>query len=314
MLILFVYFTIISIINNFLLFPFLLLSKKLNSKLYLYIGNIYLFGLSFIIKYFHNSKLYIKNKHLFDENINKLIIQNHQSEFDYFFGYMLFFINNLSFNLKMIISYHVYYILPGIGLYNILLDAILIKFNKTDLNRLDKLKIKDNDIVYLYPEGYVIHKKTKEKSDNYCLKNNIEKTKNVLYPKTTGLNIITKNNNIKDIYVLCTHYSDFLPNDINHKIFTTQIPKKIYIDIQKYEINDIKETTVQIFRNIDKSFNNKNYDDYKLINLTLKEFLCFLFNIILFIFGIYLLYNYHIVKFYFLIQFILYYVYLYFFI
>jgi len=89
----------------------------------------------------------------------KLLIQNHQSEFDYILIYFAFVYNNCSnINLKMIMGKRVYYIFLGIGLIVKLLDGTYISSdNKTNIKNLNNIKVKNNDWLLIYPEGYLSH-------------------------------------------------------------------------------------------------------------------------------------------------------------
>jgi hypothetical protein len=330
------YMGIISTINTIIVLPLILLGIFLNKmnkyynipyfehthKIYTIYANIFLSGISGILKYFYGTEIFVENIKLLDELIDSnrssgnIIVQNHQTEFDYLFGYALL-IKNMKLNyhnLKMIMGYHVYVMLAGIGLISILSNSILIRYNRNkDEHDIKLCEIKKNDIVYLFPEGCVYNKNNKEKSDKYCDKNNIEKTKNCLYPKTGALEILNINNNINHIYSFCTQYDSILPCDKNHTLFNTKMPKQVYIKIEKHTVdNTIQETTIDVFRKMDKYMDkNINIDNYVKIDNTYSELFYLFIFLFIFAVGCYSLVQYNFVRYYFISVLAIYYIYLY---
>ena len=134
-LLLLLYFEFVSLINIYTTFPFIYIIKKYNPKICYFLYNSYLYSLLFIVKWTYNCKIYLKNEELiydFNKNDNiRLLVQNHQTEFDFLFGYIFFgFIDISKINLRMIMTKKIYYYLPGIGLGNFLLEGILINDNR----------------------------------------------------------------------------------------------------------------------------------------------------------------------------------------
>ena len=157
-------------------------------------------------------------------------------------------------------------------------------------NILNKCRIFSNDWVYLYPEGNVYCEKSKDSNDKFCKENNIQPTKNCLYPRFGALDIISKNNPINTIYTLCTQYDNLKPSKKYPTLLNHQLPNNIYINIMEKHVDDMMQDTIKIFRNIDNYLNNEiDITSYSVMKKNTLELGCLIFHILLFCYNIYLL-------------------------
>ena len=210
----------------------------------------------------------------------------------------------------------VYYYLPGIGLGGLMSGGVIVSSNaKNNLKNLNKLIIKPFDWVCIYPEGFLSHKSNKKKSDLYCEKNNLQSNKYSLYPKTTGIEILAKNNKIKSIFSIYTHYEKLAPISKPYRLLDTSIPKNIYLNLKLTEVDSLNLTSkiIDIFKQMDKSYDNSintNYAKYEKMDTQDDSIYCFIFQITLMIINLYLLYNYYTIQIVFIGEIIIYYGYL----
>jgi hypothetical protein len=329
------YLLFITFINNFFLLPFVLIGSLFTKKIITLYTNINYICISGLLKYYYNISVYIENikiayelcnapesiKLVYQqdskqiENDTSIIILNHLTQFD-FVTLTLFssFSKNILFpNTRGIIYYFAYIYLPGIGILSYLNKGVMISFNKIkNFLNLEKCKINKNDLIYLYPEGNVYCTKMKNSVDKYCDDNNIERMKNCLYPRSGALDILHKNNNIKNIYSVCMQYDNIKPCGKYHTLSNTKLPNKVYFKFNKHELNgeNINKKTVDIFREFDNEL-DKNIDEskYLLIGKSYIELFCMIFFALLFITACYYIINYNYVLLYYVIATILYYVY-----
>jgi hypothetical protein len=107
-------------------------------------------------------------------------------------------------------------------------------------------------VIVLFPEGDIYRSKNVDKSDGYCVKNNIKKFDNVLCPKVKAYDIIVKH---------------FEPEQINlsqliYKNYNTFIKYRDFLNIcSKYPSCDVyltawekENTLMDIWRKLDTSF------------------------------------------------------------
>lgn len=314
----------ISNINVILAYPILYISKFFTNRLFNFYYNTYAYSVAPIIKYYYKTKFYIQNKDVFEELLSddydkskSILIQNHLSQLDFIFLHAILSLKNsiTNINLKSVTHFYSYLASPGFGMICYLSNAIMITYNKIkNIILLNKCKIKNNDILFLCPEGNVFSKENKKSNDKYCDENNINKMKNCLYPRLGAIEILQKKNNIDTIFVMCTQYDNIKPSGKYHTLLNTELPRKVYIKFDKYKTDDkICEKTVEIFRNID-NYLDKEIDEseYTILPLNKLEIFSLLFHLFVFMCGISALYNYNILFIYIIFVYIVYYTFLYF--
>ena len=358
-LLLLLYFEFISL-NIFIIYPTIYLLNLFDKKLKKIYINSYFIGLVFIINWIYDVKLYVKNqdfiKNMFDKyqnnkhndkyenkNNKNIFIQNHQTEFDFIIIMMVLshypeYIHNILF--RFIMTEKVYYFFPGIGLGNILAGGSIITNNKNkNINRLNNMKLSEYESFFIFPEGFLSHKENKIKSDLYCNNNGYNIFPYTLYPKSTGIEILTKNNKIDYLYTLSVHYNNLKHFEKAYRIYNTEIPKTIFLEINKEKldydkdlcINDlclkdlcikdlcikdlcIKDIVLNSFKKINESFDKKDYTNFMITNKNYTQLLCFIIHMCIFCFINYLFICNHIFFYLFLLNLFLYYFYIIFFI
>jgi len=324
----------ISLVNTVFMLPIILL-LMLFEKIYNYLEpndisentfllkwtNSFLINISGSLKYLYNTKLHIKNNELIDElfnsdTSNSIIVQNHLSQFD-FLSVALFLshYNNIpSINMKMLSYYPLYLGLPGFGMVCYLINSIMITDNKQkNIKVIEDCKINKNDWLWFYPEGNVFCKKAKDINDTYCDKNKIDTMKNCMYPRLGGVEILQKQNKVNTIYSIGTQYDNIKPCDKYHTMINCDIPKNIYIDLNKHTVtkDTISNKTVEIFKDIDTLLDKKiNENEYVTEEGNSTEILCMTFHILFFMLCCYMMYNHKSLFKYFIIVTVIYYIYL----
>lgn len=131
-------------------------------------------------------------------------------------------------------------------------------------------KYEDLELIGLAPEGNILTRENYEKSANYCMKNNIQVFKNVLYPRFVAfhgiISALRKTNKLGKIYVTTAYFPDETEMPTDHDTDSTfgkfsitsllifrKIPK-IYWKTDEREIKDdedIDEWLINQFREID---------------------------------------------------------------
>lgn len=283
-------------------------------------------GQNFIIKYIYKSQIYVLGYELmenYDKDFStKIFVQNHIMEHDFLFASVIFgdYYVSPNINTKAITLKQIYAILPGLCLISYLLGGKPLSKNKA-LQHMSNIKLNPSDILIIYPEGQLLHTKTKLLSDNYCEKNNITIFNNVTCPKTTGIKILHSNVKIDNIYILTVKYFDILKSNMMRKtILNTKFPKNTFIQITKHKVSDSIETDIMnIYRKMDSildlplDINNiHNYENVIKIKLTSIDICSFMLNITIFIILINILYYNIWFRYVYLIQTIIYYIWLYF--
>ena len=326
----------------YLNFGLLLLSIPILSIQFLFYKKKYLINLfknivdstiSFFIYNVLFTNIYINSQRNFemitnDHGRQKIVISNHLSELDFFL--CLLFVNNIknyinteiSFISKKMIGYYLIYF----GIYGTLTNDIFIERNfEKDANKLSK-KL-DFNIMFMFPEGTCFTKDRKQKSDEYCNKNNLQIYKYHLYPRMTGISEIIKNNpKISCLYDITIIY-DNIPKKkygnhyslINY-INKNSLPQKVYININKYNIHYNKEDLVEkiedIYKNKDNFIKNFDVDNNNFVPLKYNYYIGFInFNLMNFVClsSIYLFCKYNYIKYTYISEIIIFYIFFYFF-
>jgi 1-acyl-sn-glycerol-3-phosphate acyltransferase len=312
-------------------------------KYFILIKNILICSISFITKKILFPNIYVNSNNVINfNNFNNhydivgnknLIISNHPMELDFLLG-CIFYNNTNLFNTNIgIAKKYIGYQIPTLGFFGLLTGDIFLHRNiNFDVNKLSK-KINFNSML-IYPEGTCFNKNRKLISDNYCDINNLPKFKYHLYPRITGIDLILSNNpDIKYIYDLTIIYDEIKKNNYNSHYNTAnyllskfKIPNKIFIQISKYKIkkykNDIKnKSNAKMIENI-YFIKDKWIDKFDLVcnnfipikyNYS-KGLMCFLFVNFVSICSIYLMIELNFIKYLYIIQLIIYYVYFYIFV
>lgn len=342
---------ILFYINFFLSISFipsicLYLYNPIESKKYFtLIKNIIICSISFIVKQLLFPNIYVNSNNVIDfnkfnnnsnldlvENKN-LLISNHPMELDFLIGSIFFNDTNL-FNKNIGVSKKmVGYQIPILGFFGLFSGDIFLQRNiNVDINKLNT-KLNFN-LMLLYPEGTCFNKQRKIISDNYCMINNLPKFKYHLYPRITGIDLILTNNpDIKNIYDLTIIYDEIKKNNykshyntLNYLLSKLKIPNKIFIQVSKYNIHKYKcdmkkKSNAKMIENIYLS-KDEYIDNFDLIcnnfipikyNLK-KGFICFLFVNFVCICSIYLFTKFNFIRYLYITQLIIYYLYFYIFV
>jgi 1-acyl-sn-glycerol-3-phosphate acyltransferase len=280
-------------------------------------------------------KIYINDINMF-ENIFKnkqqnIIISNHLTELD--FIVLAILLNNKKvFSAKIcgIVKKSVGFMIFFVGFIGFMTGDIFLN-RKIEL---DMYKLKNKitcDLIALFPEGTCFNKDRKKISDQYCAKNNLPVFKYHLYPRITGIKTIIQNNhNFKNIYDFTIVYEniDKKKYGTHYNIFyylfsNNNLPKKIYINISKYNLEQnnskdyIDKKIENIYYNKDKfvkKFDIHNNKFYLFNYNNTNGFISFLIINLISLFSIYLFYNYRFVRYLYLLEFIFFYLYFYFYV
>ncbi len=333
-----IYFLFFINYSTFLLFiPSLILYYYFpNTHFILFIlKNLFWTSSSFFSKNVLFPKIYINDMNMLDNIINNknqnIIISNHLSELDFII--LAIVLNNkniFSTKINGLIKKSIGYVIYFVGLYGYMTgDVFLNRKIESDLYKLQNNF--SSNIIALFPEGTCFNENKKKISDQYCLKNNLPIFKYHIYPRTTGIKTILQNNcNFKNIYDFTIIYDniDKKKYGLHYNIFhylasNNNLPKKIYINITKYNleynnsINYIDNKIQSIYFNKDEFI--KKFDIYnnkfQLFNYNYTNgFFSFLIINLISILSIYLFYNYKFVKYLYSIEFVFFYLYFYFFV
>lgn len=323
-----IYLFILYLFNILLIFPLVSVLNLLCPKTGFMIKNLFTSSLSFVIKYFMKTNVYVNSNVLFNElsdNKNKILISNHITEIDFLFK--SFIINNFNnyYNNTFITTSKkiVGYFLLGPSMISVLSKEIYLNRNICKDNEI----LSSNNLatlLLLYPEGTCFTREKKINSDIYVNKNNLHLFKYHIYPRITGLKTIIYNNDYNFIYDITIIY-DTIPKEkygdkftfykfLYNKIF----PHKVFMHIKKYEIDNNKLATddnyienllVKIYKNKDKIILSFDIENNKFENIKYNLY-AGLFNTILFITlsmsSIYLFYKFTFVKIFYIMQIIAY--------
>jgi len=293
--------------------------------------NIIWSSISFITHMLVFKNIYVDSNEFLDfisSNTHKpnIIISNHLLDLDFLIHNIIFTNTPLNSTNNGLAKKTVGYQLPICGFFGILTgDIFLHRKAELDIHKLNK-KIYLNNLL-LYPEGTCYTKEKKMISDNYCNKNKLIKFNYHLYPRITGLKtIIQTNKNIKYIYDTTLVYDNISHNKygkhytIFSYIYNSHLfPNKIFIKTQKYKINEnnIEKQIEQIFYHKDKFVEEFNCNSNKFIPIKYNYFKglgCFIITNLLTIISIWLFIRFSFIRYLYLGEFILYYVYFFFFI
>ena len=288
-------------------------------------------SISFISYMLIFKNIYIdSNEYINDIQLNiskpKILISNHIIDLD-FIIYSIIFSNTplKSINIgmaKKIVGYQ----LPICGYLGILTgDIFLHRKIEMDIFKLNKKINFDN--LLIFPEGTCFTEGRKLISDNYCDKNKLIKFNYHLYPRMTGITtIIQSNKDIKYIYDFTLIYDKINPENYgkHYGIFSyicnsIDFPNKVFIKTNKYKINNInmEKQIEKIFYHKDKFIEEFNCNHNKFIPIKynyVRGFGCFVGTNLLVMISIWLFAKFSFVKYLYIGELILYFIYFFFFI
>ncbi|KAI9021006.1 acyltransferase-domain-containing protein [Phycomyces nitens] len=144
--------------------------------------------------------------------------------------------------------------LPVYGMGMQYFDFIFLKRKLAD----DKDTIQDNLMrskevnlpmwLLLFPEGTVISKKMRDRSEAYAKKNDLKDNQYTLLPRSTGLRLSTEalGDSVEWLYDMTIGYSGVGSNDIPEDVYTIQgifffgkYPKKVHVHIRRFAVKTI---------------------------------------------------------------------------
>ena len=209
-----------------ILYTLVYISYTYNIQRYIIINDIktifqtYFKYLFIINKYLHNWSIEIEEtinyKKEFNNNNKLLVILNHPKILDGLFVYN-YLINKYPEHFVLFIIKKELINIPLIGkfIHNnfICLERNLNRDKPYLIEQINKyMNIHNKLIIVIFPEGTTFCKETKQKSDNWCNKNNYEKYNNLLCPRISGTKIIYDTFKPDLILNNTIYYMD----DINH--------------------------------------------------------------------------------------------------
>ncbi|CAO3632226.1 unnamed protein product [Cunninghamella blakesleeana] len=181
-----------------------------------------------------------------------IFISNHQIYADWMYIWFIAYLAKAHGCLKIMLKNSLKY-LPFFGQGMQLIDFIFMKRRLVDdkdniIRNLERSK-KGNWPMWLvlFPEGTVISKEMREKSQAFAQKNNMEDNLYTLLPRSTGLQLCanTLGDSVEWMYDLTIGYPGIEPGDIPEDtlrlkhIFTGKGPSKIHVHIRRYHISEL---------------------------------------------------------------------------
>lgn len=326
-----IYLFFLYLFNVLLVFPIISLINLVFPKTGFMLKNSFTSSLSFFIKYFMKTNIYVNDNNLFKElsnNKNKILISNHISELDFLFN--SFIVNNFGnyYNNTFIATSKkmIGYFLLGPSILSVLSKDIYLNRN---IGKDTEILSSNNNatLLLIYPEGTCFSKNKKLQSDNYVNKNNLYLFKYHVYPRITGLQTIITNNDYDFIYDITIIYNTIPKEKYGEEytfykyLYNYVFPQQVFLHIKKYEIDNRKFVTddkyvekllVKIYKNKDKIISSFDVNNNKFVNID-YNFYSGLINSVLFgllsILSVYLFYQYAFIKILYLMQIVFYFIY-----
>ena len=252
----------------------------------------YFVNLNLMLYHICGVRIYIHGD-ISDELIsNAIYICNHRSKFDGLVIYSV--LHTLHVDLKLIMKNSIRYI-PIVG-------SILMNFGNIPImrNREGSSQLKnamenistEEKAIMIFPEGRTMSLKNKKMNDDYCMKNNLPIYQNLLTPRITGIDIISKMTGYVDMYDMTIMYSfPELEKNVCHSypdIFFA-FPQKIDLFFEHHKIYDLENQLKDIFAKKDKILTVMPCNlSNRLVKFNLYE--CFIGFLLVFIFYIFLWY------------------------
>lgn len=284
-------------------------------------------SISFISHMLLFKNIYVDSNQYINEiknnsNESNIIISNHILDLDFLIYNLIISNTSLNSNNIGLAKKLVGYQLPILGFMGIFTgDIFLNRKIDLDINKLNK-KINFNNIL-IFPEGTCFNNERKKISDNYCDKNKLIKFNYHLYPRITGIKtIILNNKNTKYIYDFTLIYDKITTNEYgyNYNIFKylyniNNFPNNVFLKINKYKIKNnikIENQLENIFYSKDKFIEKFNCNNNKYIPIQynyFKGFTCFIGTNLLTIISIYIFYKFNFIKYFYTFEFLLFYIY-----
>lgn len=303
--------------SSLILFTPVTLLNFYNQNIGFAIKNMFYVSLSFCLKYFLKTEVFINSNKaaidLINEDRQVIVIQNHFSEIDYMF--VSYFLTNFK-NFFQVFRYKMIFVAKklvgnifiGVGIFSLLSKDIYLH---RDINS-DYEKITSNnnaDLLYIFPEGTCFNYFTKKISDKFTKKNNLVKFKYHLYPRITGIHTIMKSHpNYNIVYDFTVMFDTVNKKDLFdiHKyydfVFKYDFPSRVFININKYKINldnNFDQRLEHIYSKKDNFIKNfdVNQNKFKKIKFHFEmSFTCFIFSNLITFISLFLYWKYDFVR------------------
>ncbi len=301
------------LMSSLMLFTPITLLNIYNQNIGFAIKNMFYISVSFCLKYFLNTEVFINSNRaaldLINENRQVIIIQNHFSEIDYMF--VSYFLTNFK-NFYQVFRYKMIFVAKklvgnifiGLGIFSLLSkDLYLNRDIKSDYTKISSNN--NANLLYIFPEGTCFNSFTKKISDKFTKKNKLIKFKYHLYPRTTGIHTIMKSNpKYNIVYDFTVMFDTVDKKDLYqiHKfhdfVFKYDFPSRVFININKYNLNlgdHFNQRLEHIYYKKDnfiKKF-DVNQNKFKKINYHFEMGLtCFIFSNFITIISLFLYFKY----------------------
>ncbi|ORZ25901.1 acyltransferase-domain-containing protein [Absidia repens] len=181
-----------------------------------------------------------------------IVISNHQIYADWIYVWFIAYLAKAHGSLKIMLKNELKYT-PFFGLGMQLFDFIFMKRRLADdkdtiIQNLERSKTGGKPMwLVLFPEGTVISKEMRTRSQAYAVKNGMNDNLYTLLPRSTGLKLCTATleNTVEWMYDLTIGYSGIqagqIPEDalrLKH-IFTGCGPQEIHVHIRRYHVSEL---------------------------------------------------------------------------
>ncbi|KAI9272887.1 acyltransferase-domain-containing protein [Phascolomyces articulosus] len=192
-----------------------------------------------------------------------IVTSNHQIYADWLYIWLVAFVANAHGSIKIILKHSLKY-LPVFGLamqgFNfIFLKRKLAVDKETIVQNLERSKrFKIPTWLMLFPEGTVISESTRERSQAFAKKNDMNDNRFTLLPRSTGLKLIldTLGDDPEWMYDFTIGYEGVKATDIPEQVYTIRsifslgiFPKRIHVYIRRFRIPDLPLQDDQVFSN-----------------------------------------------------------------
>ncbi|KAI8379485.1 uncharacterized protein BYT42DRAFT_593563 [Radiomyces spectabilis] len=171
-----------------------------------------------------------------------IIIANHQIYADWMYIWFVAYLARAHGAIKILLKHSLKY-LPFYGQRKIAQDQRNIVHNLERRKKLNRPLW-----LVLFPEGTVISKNARERSQAYAEKNHLRDNRFTLLPRSTGMHLCLKtlDDGIDWIYDLTIGYPGVMPNDIPEEVLTLgkifgqgKGPKDIHVYVRRYAVETV---------------------------------------------------------------------------
>ncbi|XP_023319759.1 lysocardiolipin acyltransferase 1 isoform X2 [Eurytemora carolleeae] len=201
------------------------------------------------------------------ETEDSLIVVNHPTRTDWNFLWPALFHASPSHNTKIVLKEELRKI-PGMGWIMAMSRFIYLRRNwSQDSQTLDKMMDYYQDTreegarqILLFPEGTNLSQSSAKKSDEYAVKNNLNKYNHVLHPRTSGFVHIAhglrERNLLSSIYSLTIAYPDTVPKT-EVGLLKGNLPRQVHVHIVRYPLDQVPSTFVGLEKWIQEVWRDK---------------------------------------------------------